>query len=127
MSKIPMSAVPSSFAVRPLRKGQKAKDRMTCGTCGLSWDDAKSTSWTPVPSGRCPFEYFHRYDDEHVTQVLLDFIFRQGKKHMYVDARGYWLDVASEESDKVERYVNISKWSRKDLLDLARSAFGYRG
>jgi len=31
----------------------------TCGTCGRSWDDTVSTAWTPVPSGRCPFEYEH--------------------------------------------------------------------
>jgi len=34
----------------------------TCGACGRSWDDTVSTAWTPVPSGRCPFEYEH--DDE---------------------------------------------------------------
>ncbi len=31
----------------------------TCGTCNRSWDDTISTSMTPVPSGRCPFEYEH--------------------------------------------------------------------
>lgn len=31
----------------------------TCGACGRSWDDSLPTSWTPAPSGRCPFEYFH--------------------------------------------------------------------
>ena len=31
----------------------------TCGTCGRSWDDTISTSMTPVPAGRCPFEYDH--------------------------------------------------------------------
>ena len=30
-----------------------------CGNCGRMWDDGISTSWTPVPSGRCPFEYEH--------------------------------------------------------------------
>lgn len=51
--------VPDDFAVRPLMHGDEATDRVTCGTCGRSWDDAISTSWTPTPSGRCPFEYFH--------------------------------------------------------------------
>lgn len=37
-------------------------DIATCGSCGLSWDDSIPTSWTPAPSGRCPFEYQHRYD-----------------------------------------------------------------
>lgn len=31
-----------------------------CGTCGRHWDDEKSTGLTPAPSGRCPFEYWHR-------------------------------------------------------------------
>jgi hypothetical protein len=35
-------------------------DLATCGACGRTWDDAVVTSWTPVPSARCPFEYEHR-------------------------------------------------------------------
>ena len=31
----------------------------TCGECGMSWNDALITSYTPAPSGRCPFEYVH--------------------------------------------------------------------
>jgi hypothetical protein len=31
-----------------------------CGTCHRAWDDSLSTAWTPAPSGRCPFEYWHR-------------------------------------------------------------------
>lgn len=51
--------IPKSFPVQPLRAGQQAKDRATCGTCGRSWDDGKVTGMTPAPSGRCPFESFH--------------------------------------------------------------------
>ncbi len=51
--------IPVDFPVRPLKPGDIATDKMTCGTCGLSWDDAIPTTWTPVPSARCPFEYFH--------------------------------------------------------------------
>lgn len=36
-----------------------AADRVTCGECGRSWDDAVVTSMTPAPSARCPFEAFH--------------------------------------------------------------------
>lgn len=36
----------------------------TCGSCGRSWDDSVSTCCTPVPSGRCPFEYDHE-EAEH--------------------------------------------------------------
>jgi hypothetical protein len=33
----------------------------TCGHCGRSWNDAAISAVTPVPSGRCPFEYDHEY------------------------------------------------------------------
>lgn len=56
--------IPADFPVKPLQDGQSAKDKVTCGTCGLSWDDAISTSWTPAPGGRCPFEYFHDAGDD---------------------------------------------------------------
>lgn len=34
----------------------------TCGTCGRSWNDAAVSVWTPVPAGRCPFEYEPQHD-----------------------------------------------------------------
>jgi hypothetical protein len=50
---------------QPLDKfGRVAVDRRTCPTCGRSWDDARITAYTPTPSGRCPFEYFHDGDGE---------------------------------------------------------------
>lgn len=52
-------AVPDEFPVRVLAPGEDAQDRVTCGACDRSWDDAVPTSWTPAPAGRCPFEYFH--------------------------------------------------------------------
>lgn len=54
--------IPADFPVRPMRVGEAGKDPMTCGVCHLTWDDAVPTSWTPVPSARCPFEYFHKHD-----------------------------------------------------------------
>lgn len=59
--------IPADHEVRPLYTEQQrseARDLATCGTCGRSWDDAISTSITPVPSGRCPFEYFHRDEED---------------------------------------------------------------
>lgn len=48
--------------VRYLSKGHATPHGwMQCGQCGRSWDDDKPTRWTPAPSGRCPFEYMHRY------------------------------------------------------------------
>ena len=39
-----------------------------CGNCGRGWDDSISTSgpgyFTPVPSGRCPFEYDHNEEED---------------------------------------------------------------
>lgn len=56
--------IPNDFPVRPIGPNELAKDRVTCPNCELSWDDAIATSWAPVPSGRCPFEFFHINDDE---------------------------------------------------------------
>lgn len=58
----PFPRVPEDFPVQPLKPGQDATDPVTCGTCTRTWDDAVATSWTPTPSGRCPFEYFHLED-----------------------------------------------------------------
>jgi hypothetical protein len=53
--------IPSNHPVQPLNDGEKAECKATCGHCGLSWDDGKVTSMTPVPGARCPFETFHIY------------------------------------------------------------------
>jgi hypothetical protein len=58
--KLKLKDISKDYQVRPLRRGQKAEDRVTCGTCGLSWDDSITTSITPAPAARCPFEYFHK-------------------------------------------------------------------
>lgn len=59
----PFPVVPDDFPVRPLGPDDDATVRATCGACLRSWDDAVSTSWTPAPSARCPFEYFHEDPD----------------------------------------------------------------
>ena len=40
--------------------GRPVTSIATCGECGRSWDDARISSLTPTPSGRCPFEYAHQ-------------------------------------------------------------------
>lgn len=45
--------------LRTDREKASAKDLVTCGSCGRSWDDAVITGVTPAPSARCPFEYYH--------------------------------------------------------------------
>ncbi len=59
--------VPHDFEVTELGEGDEAESLGTCGTCGRSWDDAKVTGMTPVPSGRCPFEAYHgeKWEDAH--------------------------------------------------------------
>ncbi len=44
----------------------------TDGACGLSWDDSIITSMTPTPSARCPFEYFHEYEDGECIPLSMD-------------------------------------------------------
>lgn len=51
--------IPADFEVRPLRRSTKRPGKTTCGVCRLPWDDDKVTTYTPAPSGRCPFEAFH--------------------------------------------------------------------
>lgn len=51
--------IPADFTVRPLVSAANACDPLTCGACGLSWDNAIATAYTPAPGARCPFEAFH--------------------------------------------------------------------
>lgn len=63
-----MISIPKDFPVQPLKPGEPAADRVTCGTCGLSWDDAIPTTYTPAPAARCPFEYFHDTPDPEAEE-----------------------------------------------------------
>lgn len=57
-----MPRVPKGYPVKMLRgrvQKRNAKALTQCGTCKRYWDDAVVTSMTPVPSARCPFEYYH--------------------------------------------------------------------
>lgn len=56
------TAIPADYPVQPVE--HDGPTIATCGTCGRKWDDSKSTSMTPVPSGRCPFEPFHADPEE---------------------------------------------------------------
>lgn len=39
--------------------GRLIVDVVTCGNCGMSWNDALVSSRTPAPGARCPYEYEH--------------------------------------------------------------------
>jgi len=56
--------IPEDWPVQPTEPGDENAHTATCGVCGLSWNDTTVTSMTPVPSGRCPFEFFHRTPSE---------------------------------------------------------------
>lgn len=47
------------------------KPDTTCGTCGASWNDTLSSSRTPAPGGRCPFEASHGERAELATLLAL--------------------------------------------------------
>jgi hypothetical protein len=62
-----VTKIPKDYPIQPLttvRARNKARSLTQCGTCLLYWDDAVSTSMTPAPSARCPFEYFHDVEKE---------------------------------------------------------------
>lgn len=41
----------------------------TCGFCHRSWDDNVTSTVTPVPAARCPFEYEHDVKIESVGTI----------------------------------------------------------
>jgi hypothetical protein len=59
--------IPKAWPVQP----DPAGDTL-CGQCNLRWNDSVSTSLTPVPSGRCPFESFHSKGCNHyrIDEIL---------------------------------------------------------
>lgn len=58
-----------------------------CGTCGRAWDDSVSTAVTPVPAGRCPFEYEH--DDDPAEY---EYQYRVVDAYGHDTAGGDWSD-----------------------------------
>lgn len=67
--------IPADFPVRPLSDNEAlgAREPVTDGACGLTWDDYISTSYTPAPSARCPFEAFHKDEDDAEKRVTVMF------------------------------------------------------
>ena len=82
MIAIPLSVrdVPMDHPVRPFRN-VTAPSVCTCGDCGLSWDDRATTSMTPAPAGRCPFEAFHQYEEEPPEADARDTATAYNKRH----------------------------------------------
>lgn len=59
------TTVPADWPVQPIDVADTAELVLAgesiaqCGGCGRFWNDGVSTSLTPAPSARCPFEPFH--------------------------------------------------------------------
>lgn len=66
------SAIPADWPVQPTGPDDSHAGEMTCGTCGLSWNDDEVTSMTPTPSGRCPFEAFHEDEPTPIAPPQVD-------------------------------------------------------
>lgn len=59
--------------VKYVAPGGAAPEGFTrCGHCRRAWDDSRSTDLTPAPSGRCPFEYWHRPDKPRSRNELIE-------------------------------------------------------
>lgn len=92
--------------------GREIIDVATCGQCGRSWNDAATSSLTPVPSGRCPFEYEHEDADADAktyrTDVRYDF---DAQNESRADRAEWALAVATDrsgESDASETHLDVS-------------------
>jgi len=104
-------SVPKDFPVQPDPNGNA-----TCGVCGLSWDDDVVTSFTPVPAGRCPFEYFHEDWDEEDDE---DDEFSSYASRKTAGDYSHW----NEEADRM-RYLDEKDYE-PDPYDSYESSGGY--
>jgi len=101
MPRLRNTDIPVRFPVRPLRAGQDAKARATCGECGLSWDDGIVTSMTPAPSARCPFESFHKTLSERQKRA------RENRKHKATERTRARLDYHAAQNAILARAEDI--------------------
>lgn len=62
---VTLTPVPGAELVRD-ENGEPIVRVATCGYCRRSWNDAAISAVTPVPAGRCPFEYEHEYPDDAI-------------------------------------------------------------
>lgn len=76
-----------------------AKDPACCGACGRWWDDGIVTAVTPVPSGRCPFEYEHEYTVERHPVDGFTLWYWEGDTYRHQRFIGYTVPEAVAELD----------------------------
>ena len=109
--------VPEDWPVQPFYDDEKPSCFSTCGTCKRRWDNGVSTSITPTPGGRCPFESYHATDTLRWTihRVCLD----RCKEVRSDDGSTVYLVPYSYQPDwphPVKAYV---EWFSKDLAGVA--------
>lgn len=91
--------------------GEHVPEPTTCGTCGRTWDDGRISELTPVPSGRCPFEYAHAHEPEpeHFAVLPGRVIAIDGKPAVYLairqDPRTQERGMAPADADALTRRI----------------------
>ena len=91
----------------------------TCGTCGLSWNDAAVSSLTPTPAGRCPFEYEHEEEEPEVTiEERVARAIKVGTRWAdNLDANAYDAQVRVK-NEELARLLRARERDIRDLLDI---------
>lgn len=110
MSKKWHEPIPKDFPVQPLKADENPNGKTTCGHCQLSWDDDQHTTYTPVPSGRCPFEAFHKYPEAPKEQGEFtptgDFYYVSDKAEKIITEDSYAEGLSGiEEEEELQAYV----------------------
>ena len=82
----------------------------TDGNCGLSWDDSIITGMTPTPSARCPFEYFHKYDEDGYCPPLRKFDIPDDFEVTPVAEGGQEPDNRPKWYDDRDKVVAFARW-----------------
>ena len=130
-SELEPDEIPADFPVKPLGTQAEidaAGDPVQDGECGLWWDDAISTSYTPAPGGRCPFEDFHDYDDDgyyaNRKRADADTDAAQPDERVDLDETGDPVNSnADEEAAKPDERVDVTTPDETQPADAADSQY----
>lgn len=98
-----MIQIPNDFPVKVIQPDQHDNNTATCGTCGSSWDDSISTEYTPAPSGRCPFEYFHDTPKPEMFKTKFDIYVCEGDSiECEINGITYTAKIVIDEDHKID-------------------------
>lgn len=99
--------------------GNVITEEATCGTCGFTWNDARISSVTPTPGGRCPVEYEHEEREElkRLTALLEDLKGNGGDEEwrdawypLILVRDSYFEDFAREEAESLDLIKSDACW-----------------